>query len=64
MSATPEAAAQQDPSWQYQRLVRWSGLLTVLVALCIVAIKLFAAVETNAASVLASLMDATLDVAV
>lgn len=64
MSDTAPISLQQDPHWQYQRVVRWSGLLTVLVALCIVAIKLFAAVETNAASVLASLMDATLDVAV
>ncbi len=64
MSDTIPAAESQDPRWSYQRVVRWSGLLTVLVALCIVAIKLFAAVETNAASVLASLMDATLDVAV
>jgi len=49
---------------QYQRIVRWSGLLTVLMALLIVVIKLYAALQTNAASVLASLMDATLDVAV
>lgn len=58
-----QARGQSGPT-QYQYMVRWSALLTVLIALCIVAIKLFAAIETNAASVIASLMDATLDVAV
>lgn len=59
--ATP---AQGITAAQYRHLVRWSGLFTVLMALCIVGIKLYAAVQTNAASVLASLMDASLDVAV
>lgn len=49
---------------EYNLWVRRSGLLTIAFALAIVAIKLFAAIETNAASMLASLMDAMMDVSV
>jgi len=49
---------------QYRVWVRRSGIMTIAFALSIVAIKLYAAVETNAASMLASLMDAMVDVAV
>lgn len=51
-------------SQEYNLWVRRSGMLTIAFALTIVAIKLFAAIDTNAASMLASLMDAMLDVAV
>ena len=49
---------------EYNLWVRRSGMLTIAFALTIVAIKLFAAIDTNAASMLASLMDAMMDVAV
>lgn len=49
---------------EYSLWVRRSGMLTISLALCIVLVKLFAAIETNAASLLASLMDAMMDVAV
>ncbi len=48
----------------YQLWVRRSGYLTLLTALVIVALKLTAAIMTNAASALASFMDALLDVLV
>ncbi|WP_306523621.1 cation diffusion facilitator family transporter [Rheinheimera sp.] len=48
----------------YQLWVRRSGYLTLLTALAIVALKLTAAIMTNAASALASFMDALLDVLV
>ncbi len=51
-------------SQEYNLWVRRSGMLTIAFALTIVAIKLFAAIDTNAASMLASLMDAMMDVAV
>ncbi|MFC0049153.1 cation diffusion facilitator family transporter [Rheinheimera tilapiae] len=51
-------------SHEYNLWVRRSGKLTIGIALIIVIIKLFAAIDTNAASILASLMDATMDVAV
>jgi ferrous-iron efflux pump FieF len=51
-------------SQEYNLWVRRAGLLTIVFALTIVAIKLFAAIDTNAASILASLMDAMMDVAV
>jgi len=51
-------------SQEYNLWVRRSGKLTIACAFAIVAIKLFAAIETNAASMLASLMDAIMDVAV
>lgn len=51
-------------SQEYNLWVRRSGMLTIAFALAIVAIKLFAAIETNAASMLASLMDAMMDVSV
>lgn len=51
-------------SHEYNLWVRRSGKLTIGMALLIVMIKLFAAIDTNAASVLASLMDAMMDVAV
>lgn len=49
---------------EYQLWVRRSGYLTLLAALLIVALKLTAAIMTNAASALASFMDALLDVLV
>lgn len=52
--------AQSD----YQLWVRRSGYLTLVAALVIVALKLTAAIMTNAASALASFMDALLDVLV
>lgn len=51
-------------SYEYNLWVRRSGKLTIGIALIIVVIKLFAAIDTNAASILASLMDAMMDVAV
>ncbi len=51
-------------SQEYNLWVRRSGILTIVFAFTIVVIKLFAAIETNAASLLASLMDAMMDVAV
>lgn len=51
-------------SHEYNLWVRRSGKLTIGIALIIVVIKLFAAIDTNAASILASLMDAMMDVAV
>lgn len=48
----------------YQLWVRRSGYLTLVTALAIVALKLTAAIVTNAASALASFMDALLDVLV
>ena len=51
-------------SHEYNLWVRRSGKLTIGIALIIVIIKLFAAIDTNAASILASLMDAMMDVAV
>ncbi len=51
-------------SHEYNLWVRRSGKLTIGVALIIVVIKLFAAIDTNAASILASLMDAMMDVGV
>lgn len=51
-------------SYEYNLWVRRSGKLTIGIALIIVIIKLFAAIDTNAASILASLMDAMMDVAV
>ncbi len=49
---------------EYQLWVRRSGYLTLVAALVIVALKLTAAIMTNAASALASFMDALLDVLV
>lgn len=46
----------------YVKWVRRSGYLTIGMALAIVFIKLYASIETNAASMLASFMDALLDV--
>jgi len=51
-------------SHEYNLWVRRSGKLTIGIALIIVVIKLFAAIDTNAASILASLMDAMMDVGV
>jgi len=51
-------------STDYVIWVRRSGYLTVGMALVIVLIKLYASIETNAASMLASFMDALLDVLV
>jgi len=51
-------------STDYVICVRRSGYLTVGMALVIVLIKLYASIETNAASMLASFMDALLDVLV
>ncbi len=48
----------------YSKWVRRSSVVTIMVALTIVGIKLYAAIETNAASMLATLMDALLDVVV
>jgi ferrous-iron efflux pump FieF len=47
---------------EYAVWVRRSGYLTIGMALVIVLIKLYASIETNAASMLASFMDALLDV--
>ena len=49
---------------EYQLWVRRSGYLTLFAALLIVVLKLSAAIMTNAASALASFMDALLDVLV
>lgn len=49
---------------EYRLWVRRSGYLTLFTALLIVALKLCAAIMTNAASALASFMDALLDVLV
>lgn len=49
---------------EYRLWVRRSGYLTLFTALLIVALKLSAAIMTNAASALASFMDALLDVLV
>ena len=51
-------------STDYVVWVRRSGYLTIGMALAIVFIKLYASIETNAASMLASFMDALLDVLV
>lgn len=51
-------------STDYVIWVRRSGYLTIAMALSIVLIKLYASIETNAASMLASFMDALLDVLV
>lgn len=63
-TATTETTASANAVQQYALWVRRSGYLTLGVALLIVALKLSAAIVTNAAAALASFMDALLDMLV
>lgn len=60
----PKTMNSTDASNHYALWVRRSGYLTLIVALLIVTLKLTAAILTNAASALASFMDALLDLLV